>query len=132
MIIETIVGNKRSTVICAQLCNMKEGDINMPQNSGKRGRDDDFSFEIKKHFGVLSTSARGWNKEFNYVVWNGRDPKYDIREWQPDHEKMSKGVTLTKTEVGELLTILNDNAEEFRIDDDEEEESRPQDERLVS
>ncbi|MDD6254426.1 MAG: PC4/YdbC family ssDNA-binding protein [Eubacteriales bacterium] len=103
----------------------------MPQNN-RRGGDDDFSFEIVKHYGVLSTSQRGWNKEFNSVVWNGRDPKYDIREWQPDHQKMSKGVTLTGDEVGELLNILNDNAAEFDSGGGEDEDSNIHAERLVS
>ena len=29
------------------------------------------------------------------ISWNEKDPKYDIREWSPDHAKMGKGVTLT-------------------------------------
>ncbi len=93
----------------------------MPQNDNKRSRDssesrdrDDFQFEIVRHFGVLSTTSRGWIKELNLVRWNGRDPKYDIREWQPDHQKMSKGVTLTREEIGELFDILETTPEEFR------------------
>lgn len=95
----------------------------MPQNNNRRGRDsseskdrDDFQFEIIRHFGVLSTSSRGWIKELNLVRWNGRDPKYDIREWQPDHQKMSKGVTLTREEMGELYDILENAPDEFRDD----------------
>ncbi len=96
----------------------------MPQRNNYRGRknsnEDDFSFEIVHHYGVLSTTSRGWNKEFNYVIWNNRDPKFDIREWQPDHAKMSKGVTLTVNEVAELYQMLNDNAGDFDPEDPEE------------
>ena len=67
-----------------------------------------FKFEITKHIGVLSESAKGWTKELNLVSWNDRDPKYDIREWDPEHEKMSKGVTLTAEEVETLKELLND------------------------
>ena len=98
----------------------------MPQNNSKRGRDsseprdrDDFQFEIVRHFGVLSTSPRGWIKELNLVRWNGRDPKYDIREWQPDHQKMSKGVTMNREEMSELYDILENASEEFKDDFDE-------------
>ena len=28
----------------------------------RRGRDDDFRYEIVRHFGILSTSAKGWTK----------------------------------------------------------------------
>lgn len=66
------------------------------------------TFEITKHIGVLSESAKGWTKELNLVSWNDRDPKYDIREWDPEHEKMSKGVTLTVEEVEKLKELLND------------------------
>lgn len=67
----------------------------------------DFKFEIKKEIGVLSTSTKGWKKELNLVSWNGGVPKYDIREWSPDHEKMGKGVTLTADEIAELKMLLD-------------------------
>ena len=31
------------------------------------GSDSDFSFDIKRHIGVLSTTPRGWTKEPNLV-----------------------------------------------------------------
>ena len=55
----------------------------------------ELKFEITKNIGVLSESARGWTKELNMVSWNEREPKYDLREWNPDHTRMGKGITLT-------------------------------------
>ena len=66
----------------------------------------DVKFEIKKEIGVLSESAKGWRKELNLVSWNGAEPKYDIREWAPEHEKMGKGVTLTAEEANKLKELL--------------------------
>jgi len=66
----------------------------------------DIKFEIKETIGVLSTSAKGWTKELNLISWNGANPKYDIRDWSPDHEKMGKGVTLSNKEVKELYKLL--------------------------
>lgn len=66
-----------------------------------------FSFKVVKEIGVLSEGPGGWQKELNLVSWNERDPKYDIREWDANHEKMRKGVTLTADEVAELKEILN-------------------------
>lgn len=66
----------------------------------------ELKYEIVETVGVLSESAKGWTKELNLVSWNGRDPKYDLREWAPDHEKMGKGVTLTKEEVMKLKDLL--------------------------
>ena len=67
----------------------------------------DIQFEIKKHIGTLSTSEKGWTKELNLISWNGREPKYDIRDWAPDHEKMGKGVTLTADELSVLKDTLS-------------------------
>lgn len=63
-------------------------------------------YEITKKIGVLSENAKGWTKEINMVSWNDGEPKYDIRSWSPDHDKMSKGITLAKDEVKELVKIL--------------------------
>ncbi|MFJ8247088.1 YdbC family protein [Peribacillus asahii] len=57
--------------------------------------------------GILSQSAKGWKKELNLVSWNGKEPKYDLREWAPGHEKMGKGLTLTVEELKTLREILN-------------------------
>lgn len=69
----------------------------------------DFKFEIVEHIGVLSTSAKGWTKELNKISWNGGAPKYDIRDWAPEHEKMGKGVTLSEQEVKALYELLKNN-----------------------
>ena len=45
--------------------------------------------------------------ELNLISWNGNAPKYDIRSWSPDHEKMGKGITLTGEELAELKSILD-------------------------
>jgi hypothetical protein len=66
----------------------------------------EIKFEITEHVGVLSESAKGWTKELNLVSWNEKPPKYDLREWSPDHEKMGKGITLSKEEMAKLKELL--------------------------
>ena len=66
----------------------------------------EIKFEIKETIGVLSKSAKGWSKELSLVSWNDNAPKYDIREWSPDHLKMGKGVTLTAEEIKKLSDFL--------------------------
>ena len=51
----------------------------------------DIKYEITEEIGILSESSKGWTKELNLISWNDREPKYDIREWAPDHEKMHTG-----------------------------------------
>ena len=62
----------------------------------------EFKFEILAELGVISESNKGWRKELNVVSFNGNAPKYDLREWDPNHEKMGKGITLTETELEAL------------------------------
>ena len=69
----------------------------------------DIKYEIKEEIGVLSENAKGWRKELNLISWNDAAPKYDLRDWAPDHEKMGKGVTLTAAEVKELKKLLEKN-----------------------
>lgn len=64
-------------------------------------------YEIVEHIGDLGENTSGWNKEVNLIRWNGRDAKYDIRDWAPDHARMSKGVTLTADEMAALKEVLN-------------------------
>ena len=67
----------------------------------------EIKYEIIKKIGVLSTSAKGWTKELNLVSWNERAPKYDLRDWAPEHEKMGKGVTLSEEELKALKGLLD-------------------------
>jgi hypothetical protein len=67
----------------------------------------EFKYEIVEKIAVLSESSKGWTKELNLISWNDRDPKYDIREWSPDGEKMGKGITLSNEEVAILKTALS-------------------------
>lgn len=71
-----------------------------------RGFDKEVHFEIIKHLGIIGSHFTGWNKELNIISWNGCQPKYDIRDWDPDHESYSRGITLRESEVAELLKLL--------------------------
>ncbi len=72
----------------------------------------EIKYEITKELGVISENAKGWTKELNMVSWNDRDPKFDIREWSPDHTRMSKGVSLTEDEMKQLVELFNARNEE--------------------
>ncbi|NLG81832.1 MAG: hypothetical protein GX490_04860 [Bacilli bacterium] len=64
------------------------------------------TYDIKAVYGILSESTKGWTKELNLVSWNSKEPKYDLREWNPEHTRMGKGITLTREELLKLKTIL--------------------------
>lgn len=64
-------------------------------------------FEIVEEIAVLSESEKGWKKELNLVSWNDNEPKYDLRDWSPNHEKIGKGVRLSNDELKALKDALN-------------------------
>jgi hypothetical protein len=68
----------------------------------------DIKFEIEKELGSISESPKGWTKELNLISWNGKEAKYDLRDWAPEHEKMGKGVTLSVDELKKLRDLLNE------------------------
>lgn len=65
----------------------------------------EIKYEIVKHIAVLAEGSKGWKKELNLISWNDKEPKYDIREWAPEHAKMGKGITLNKEEMIKLKEI---------------------------
>lgn len=67
----------------------------------------DFKFEIINELGMISENIRGWKKELNRISWNGAEPKYDIRDWTSEHEKMGKGITLTEQELRKLKELID-------------------------
>ena len=90
---------------------------NMATNSGF---DREVRFNIVEHIGVLSTHSTGWNKELNLVSWNGGQPKYDIRDWDMDHEHMSRGVTLHEKEMRQIFELMKKRRVESRFRKEEQ------------
>ena len=77
-------------------------------NSNNQQRGDEVRFEIKEHIGVIGSKENGWTKEVNIVEWNGGAGKVDVREWDPDHKRMSRGITLFEEEAEKLTRALAD------------------------
>ncbi len=87
-------------------------------NSNNQQRNgDEVRFEIKERIGVLGSKENGWTKEVNIVAWNGGAGKVDVREWDPGHTRMSRGITLFEEEAEKLTRAL---AERYNIDIGEE------------
>ena len=68
----------------------------------------DFSYKIIRN--ITTISQRGnWALELNLISWDGRPATFDLRKWNDDHTKMSKGISLTRDEVKALGKFLIDN-----------------------
>ena len=66
----------------------------------------DIKYDIIENIGVLSENTKGWTKELNLISWNNAKPKFDLRDWSPNHEKMGKGITLSNEELESLKELL--------------------------
>lgn len=58
----------------------------------------ELKYEILETLAELPES-KGYHLELNLIKWGDNDPKYDLRRWNEDLSKMTKGVTLTKEEL---------------------------------
>lgn len=88
------------------------------QNESQRNKDD-FRFEIVEHIAVLGKRDNGWTKEVNIVEWNGGAAKVDVRDWDPEHIRMSRGVTLFDEEARKLTLALSKRYNVKRPQNDE-------------
>ena len=83
----------------------KENKMAYRQNNSQ-GRNDRIRFDLMERIGVLSRKDNGWTREVNIVAWNDGPGKVDIREWDPDHKRMTRGVTLFEEEAEKLTKVL--------------------------
>lgn len=63
------------------------------------------TFEITESIGIVRDDGE-WKMELNMVSWNGGKAKFDLRSWNSDHTKMSKGVTLTEEDMKTLKSLI--------------------------
>ena len=77
----------------------------------------DIKFEIVERIGVLGSYPTGWSKELNVVKWNDKSEKYDIRDWSPGHERMSRGVTMHEDELLRLIGFCSERFAEEKSDE---------------
>ena len=76
------------------------------RQNNSQGHNDRVRFDLLERIGVLSRKDNGWTREVNIVAWNDGPGKVDIREWDPDHKRMTKGVTLFEDEAEALTKVL--------------------------
>lgn len=79
----------------------------MEKRSGR-----EITYKITKKLGALRESDNGWTRELNLVSWNDMPEKYDIRDWNEDHTKCGRGLTLKTEEMKRVLELLEDEFKE--------------------
>lgn len=68
----------------------------------------DLEFEIIEHIGVITKYDNNWKRELNVVSWNGSSPRFDVRDWDEQHEHRAIGITLHEGEIRALHKLLNE------------------------
>ena len=87
--------------------NLAEPGISVEESRANyRAENDEVLFDIQETIGILRKSNTGWTRELNVVSWNGGTPRFDIRDWDPMHEKMGRGITFTKAEADQICKWL--------------------------
>ncbi len=104
-----VEGVDENTIIMDIFEKLNPDKVNKDNKSSNNSSDDrkNIKYEIKQNIGCISKTDKGWIKELNIVSWNNNKPKYDLREWDSTHEKMSKGITFSADELKKLKDILN-------------------------
>lgn len=64
-------------------------------------------FEIVDHIFSLPGSGT-FHKELNKISWSNHDPVYDLRGWNEDHTKITKGVTLSEKEFEAFISKIKE------------------------
>ena len=83
----------------------KENKMAYRQNNSQ-DRSDKVRFDLLERIGVLSRKENGWTREVNIVAWNDGPGKVDIRDWNSDHNRMTRGITLFEDEAENLTKVL--------------------------
>ena len=76
------------------------------RQNNSQGRNDQIRFDLLERIGVLSRKDNGWTREVNIVAWNDGPGKVDIRDWDSDHKRMTRGITLFEDEAENLTKVL--------------------------
>ena len=76
----------------------------------KKKASSEIKYEIINELGVIPAEKGYMRLELNRISWNGNEPKYDLRRWIPNREKMGKGVTMSEKELIALYELLKEEA----------------------
>ncbi len=82
------------------------------------------TFEIKEHLGVIVRFDNGWTRELNIISWNGGVPKFDLRDWDPHHERMRKGITLHAAEMRKVVDLYLSNNNRKAVEEGQQREEQ--------
>lgn len=70
------------------------------------------NYDVVAHIATIGTyqdqNGERWNTEVNIISWNGHTPQFDLRTWDESHSKMHYGLKLSKEEMHNLVSGMNE------------------------
>lgn len=73
-------------------------------------------YDIHASIGTFGDpGSTGWRKEINLVAWNGGKPLIDIRSWNHDHTRMTRGIALTIEDMKRVCELYEQYACSRRV-----------------
>ena len=66
-----------------------------------------FSCEVFEEYGE-PFGDKSWQYRLTKTSWGGKDAKFDLRQWSPEGDKYSKGLTFTDSELYDLLNAIEE------------------------
>lgn len=73
-----------------------------------REKSDDIRVHVIEEIAVLSEDDRGWKRKLTLTQWNGNPAKLDIRSWNEDNSRCSRGLTFTDEEMRNLVEAMDE------------------------
>lgn len=74
------------------------------------------TYRITRRFGAIRQTESGWTRELNMVSWNDMPEKFDIRDWNEEHTKCGRGITLNLEEMEALIELAKEGIEEMKAE----------------
>ena len=68
----------------------------------------EITYDIVKKIGVIGDESGAWETQLNLISWNHGKPKYDVRKWNTETGRMSKGISLTEDELIDLAKLIEE------------------------
>lgn len=65
------------------------------------------TYDVVRNIGVIADNG-AWETQINMISWNHGAPKFDIRKWNVETDRMSKGISLTESEARALARVLTE------------------------
>ena len=65
----------------------------------------EITYDVVKKIGVIADNS-AWETQVNLISWNHAKPKFDIRKWNVETNKMSKVISLIESESRALADLL--------------------------